>query len=311
MKTQETNHLDFAQKLTSQQILDNSTLDIAARFWESERYEAAKTCYQAMRIIDDLIDNRKVATHGMSEVEKQRLTAMVNDWLEAINYATPCDSVQKQLVETITKFQIPMWVWQRFSKSIIYDIRHDGFRTFQIFLRYTEGAAVAPASIFVHLGSVLKKNGCYRAPNFDIRKAARPAALFCYLVHVVRDFQRDQNNNQNYFAANLMTENGLNCQMLKEIAAGGEISSAFRSLMRKYYSLADYYGRKARRMIDKIGAYLEPRYRLSLEIVYNLYRLVFERIDVSNGKFTTVELTPSPEEINDRIDLTISNANLL
>ena len=65
MKIQETNHFDFAPKLTSQQILDNSTLDIAARFWESERYEAAKTCYRTMRIIDDLIDNRKVATHRM------------------------------------------------------------------------------------------------------------------------------------------------------------------------------------------------------------------------------------------------------
>lgn len=190
---------------------------------------------------------------------------------------------------------------------MIYDIHHEGFTTFPIFLRYAEGAAVAPASIFVHLCSVVKENGRYRAPYFDIREVARPSALFCYLVHIIRDFQKDQNNNLNYFANNLIAENGLNPQILREIAAGGEINPGFRNLMKKYYTFAEYYRRKTRRAIDKIGAYLEPRYRLSLEIIYSLYLLIFERIDVPNGRFTTAELTPSPEEVKNLINLTISS----
>jgi len=306
-KAQNANHFDFARKLIFQQVLPNPIMDIAARFWEDERYEAAKICYQSMRVVDDLVDDSKADRHGISEIEKQKLTATINDWVETINNATLRDSVQKQLVETIKRFQIPLWPWQKFSKSMIYDVHHDGFRTFPIFLRYAEGAAVAPASIFVHLCGVVKENGRYRPSQFDIKKVARPAALFCYLVHIIRDFQIDQNNNLNYFANSLMTENGLNSLMLKEIAGGSEVNSGFRRLIKKYYTFAEYYRRKTRRAIDKISDCLEPRYKLSLEIVYSLYLLIFERINVLNGRFTTAELTPSLEEVKNRLNMTISS----
>ncbi|MFX0097230.1 MAG: squalene/phytoene synthase family protein [Candidatus Hodarchaeota archaeon] len=307
MKDQNANQFDFVRKPNYQQLLTNPIMDIAARFWEDERYEAGKVCYQSMRVIDDLIDNCKAATPRILEIEKQKLVVTVNDWVKAINSHMPCDFVQKQLIETITRFQIPMWPWQRFAKSMIYDIHHYGFRTFPIFLQYAEGAAVAPAAIFMHLCGTVKDNDHYGAPRFDIRKAARPIALFAYLVHIIRDFQKDQNSNLNYFADDLISENELSPLMLREIADGNEINTGFRNLMERYYALTEDYSRKARRTIDKIGDHLQPRYRLSLEIVYNLYRLIFERIDVSNGRFTTRELTPSPEEVKNRIDLTISS----
>jgi len=297
----------FPQNLNRNTILKNPIMHIAARFWEDERYDAAKLCYQSMRIIDDLIDNCKTRRFGMSEVEKQKLVATVNDWAKAINNGLPWDSVPKQLIETITEFQIPSWPWQKFSVSMIYDIHHNGFETFPIFLRYAKGAAIAPASIFVYLCGIIKEKCGYRTPNFNVRKAAAPAGLFCYLVHIIRDFQRDQNNNLNYFASSLMAENGLDLSKLKQIAAGGEIPIGFRNLIKKYQTFAEYYRRKTRMVLDKIGEYLEPRYRLSLEVVYNLYLLVFERIDVQNGGFTTAELTPSPKEIKHRLNRTISS----
>jgi len=103
-----------------------------------------------------------------------------------------------------------------------------------------------------------------------------------------------------------MAENGLDLYKLKKIAAGGEIPIGFRNLIKKYQTFAEYYRRKTRSVLNKIGENLEPRYRLSLEVVYNLYLLIFERIDVQNGRFTTAELTPSPEEIKNRLSGTIS-----
>jgi len=307
MKALPTNHFDVARTLTYEQLLTNSILDIAARFWEEERYVAAKIYYRAMRIVDDLIDNHKAASQYISNGEKQKIITIVNDWVETINGTRPGDSDQKQLVEIITRFQIPLWPWHRFSQSMLYDIHHDGFRTLPIFLKYAEGAAVAPASIFLHLCSVVKTNRRYYPPRFNIRKVARPAARFCYLVHIIRDFQKDQKNNLNYFADNLMVKNGLNRLKLREIANGGKISPGFRNLMKEYYTLADYYRRETKQMIDKIGSYLEPRYKLSLVIIYNLYLQIFELIDVLYGKFTTIELTPSPKEIKDRLNLIIAS----
>ena len=37
-----------------------------------------------------------------------------------------------------------------------------------------------------------------------LRSAATPCAMFSYLVHIIRDFQKDQQNNLNYFADDVM-----------------------------------------------------------------------------------------------------------
>ena len=163
----------------------------------------------------------------------------------------------------------------------------------------------------MHLCGVVKDNGSYRAPQFDIRNVARPAALFAYLVHIIRDFQTDQKNNLNYFAANLMSEFGLKSSMLKDIAYGSEINPGFRKLIEKYYNYIDYYRRSALHSIEIAGPYLEPRYIMSLEIIYNLYFQIFERIDVLNGTFTSSELNPTPEEIRNKLESTMASYDFL
>ncbi|MFC2068469.1 squalene/phytoene synthase family protein [Chloroflexota bacterium] len=307
MKAQDTSHFIFNPNIDFTQILSNPILDIAARFWEDERYDAFKICYRSMRVVDDLIDNRKSTFIKISKVEKQQLSAVVRNWLETIINAVPNDSFQEQLAETRARFQIPLWPWVKLSKSMVYDLHHKGFINIPAFLRYSEGAAIAPGSIFMHLCGVIKEKDYYQPPRYDIRTAARPLALLCYLVHIIRDFQKDQINNLNYFADGLMAENGLNQQLLKEIADGSKINSGFRNLMKKYYDFAEHYRHTSRLAIDRINTYLEPRYQLSLEIIYSLYLQIFERIDVLNGKFTTAELCPSPEEIQNRIIHTVSS----
>jgi hypothetical protein len=46
---------------------------------------------------------------------------------------------------------------------------------------------------------------------------------------------------------------------------------------------------------------LEPRCQLSLEIIFALYLMVFERIDIENGTFTSKELNPTWQEIKERV----------
>lgn len=46
---------------------------------------------------------------------------------------------------------------------------------------------------------------------------------------------------------------------------------------------------------------MEPRYQLSLEIIFDLYLMVFERINVDKGSFTSLELNPTPEETRKRV----------
>ncbi len=288
------------------QIKNRPILDIAASFWEEERYNAFNTCYSSMRVIDDLVDDRKIISSYISDEEKIEYSENIKSWIKSIRDKTSRNSIQERLLETISEFHIPLWPWIEFSKSMIYDLDNNGFNSFKTFVKYSEGAAISPGSIFMHLCGIYKTNGYYSPPKFDVRKAARPLALFSYLVHVIRDFQKDQNNNLNYIPDSLIDKYGLTHTALKEIASGGRIVSEFRELIKKYHKVIEYYRNKSRQMLDTISDFLEPRYKLSLEIIYSLYLQIFERIDILNGNFSSAELNPSAEEIQSRIDMTVS-----
>jgi phytoene/squalene synthetase len=301
--------LEIFDSIDFNRITDHPNILIAAGFWEPERYCAAKTCYKFMRTIDDLIDDYKAANEIIAPAERKKFIANVNDWLKIVFVSEECNPRQKELNEIIKRFNLPLWPLEDFAKSMIYDINNDGFPTLNDFLEYSQGASVAPASIFVHLNGLIKNNDKYEAPAFDVRGAATPCAIFSYLVHIIRDFQKDQLNNLNYFADDLITKNKMTRYDLKEIAHGHPVSNNFRNLIHEYYALADIYRLKTYDIIKKIRPLLDPRYQLSLEIIFELYLMVYERIDLKNGNFTSEELNPTPDETRRRVYETIMNFN--
>jgi len=85
------------------------------------------------------------------------------------------------------------------------------------------------------------------------------------------------------------------------MANGTPVDQGFRNLIRELYEVADLYRVKTHEMIREIRPLLEPRCQLSLEIIFTLYLMVFERIDIEDGTFTAEELNPTPEEIKERV----------
>lgn len=286
-------------------IIDHPNILIAARFWEEERYDAAKTCYRLMRSIDDLIDNYKAAHREIRPEERSAFSSEVDNWIKMIRDNSGNDPSQKELSDCMARFRMPVWPLEDFARSMLYDIDHNGFATLNDFIDYSKGASVAPASIFVHLNSISLKNGSYEVPPFDVREAATPCAMFSYFVHIIRDFQKDQLNNLNYFADDLILRHNLSRQQLSEIAHGATPGKEFRDLIKVYYDLADGYRQKTYEMLRKISPLLESRYQFSLEVIFNLYLMVFERIDIEKGSFTAEELNPTPEETKERVYKTI------
>jgi phytoene/squalene synthetase len=301
MSSPQDKFLETFNSIDFHQIKDHPNILIAANFWDADRFCAAKTCYKFMRAIDDLIDNHKAKNKLISVNERKEFVANVDDWLRMIMVSKECNPNQEELIETIQKFCIPLWPLEAFAKSMIYDINNDGFPSLNAFLKYSEGASVAPASIFVHLNGLTEVNGKYENPSFDVKWAATPCAIFSYLVHIIRDFQKDQLNNLSYFADDLIIKNNLSRQKMREFAEGKPVDYNFRNLIKHYYLLADTYRQKTYDVIKEIRPLLQPRYQLSLDIIFDLYLMVFERIDLQNGKFTTEELNPLPEETRERV----------
>jgi phytoene/squalene synthetase len=307
MNLQRNKFLETFNSIDFQQVKDHPNILIAANFWDDERFCAAKICYKFMRAIDDLIDNYKAKNRLIKPEEREEFVANVEEWLKMIIISKECNALQGELHETIEKFRIPLWPMEAFAKSMIYDINNDGFPTLETFLEYARGASVAPASIFVHLNGLKSVHGRYQKPRFDVKWAATPCAIFSYFVHIIRDFQKDQLNNLNYFADDLIIKNGLNRKIIKEFANGKPVNYKFRNLIKQYYELADVHRIKTCDIIKEIRPHLEPRYQLSLDIIFDLYLMVFERIDLGKGNFTTEELNPTPGETRERVYNLIMN----
>lgn len=295
--------IDFAR------IEKHPNILIAARFWEDERYNAALTCYRFMRSIDDLIDNRKAMHKALTCMEKQEFKDRVDEWIGCLERDFNGDPFLARVSETITRFRIPLSFFHRFASSMIYDINHNGFDTFQDFLDYAEGASNGPASVFVHLCCLRKEGTRFAPPEFDIAELARPCAMFSYIVHIIRDFQVDQLNNLNYFSADILAKNGLKPYDLSAIAHGGPVDQRFRNVIREYLQFAGEYRTHIFLAMEKLGQKIEPRYLLSLQIIFELYSQVFERIDAEEGLFTTAELNPTPDEIRQRVERCIFENN--
>ncbi len=311
MKSLKDTYLDIYRSIDFEKIKDHPNILIAAGFWEEDRYLAAKTCYKFMRAVDDMIDDHKSVVKSIPENEREEFIENVDNWVRMIYEGDSEDPFQKELSETIRKFKIPSWPLEAFAKAMVYDIYNDGFETVEIFLNYAGGASVAPAAIFVHLAGLRKEDGQFAGPLFDVSEAARSCAIFSYFVHIIRDFQKDQLNNLNYFADDQIGKNGLTRNRLSEIARGAAIPHGFREMMKAYLVIADEYRAKTYNCITSIWPYLEPRYQLSLEIIFELYLMVFERIDIENGSFTTAELNPTPAESAERVLKTIMNSKTI
>ncbi len=295
------NPYDILNEIDFTAIKKNPPILIAARFWEKDRFEAARICYQFMRKIDDLVDERKADLKSISDCEKKLFEDKINEWIGCLNGGSLNDPLFSEVADTISTYKIPIGQFQIFASSMIYDIYNKTFPTFDDFLKYAEGASVAPASVFVHLCSWSSELNEYVIPDLDLVAASRPCSIFSYLVHIIRDFQQDQFENLNYFADEYLTKNNLTPDNLKEIANGNHLSENFRNLIKDYVNYAEFYKNETEKVINKLTPFLSPRYLLSLKIIFELYKQVFERIDLKNGTFSKDELNPTPSEMKDRI----------
>jgi phytoene/squalene synthetase len=305
MKRQEADqYLEIFHSIDFEKIKDHPNILIAAAFWDEERYRAARTAYRFMRSVDDLIDNYKAEHNSIGKKEQSDFEAYVSSWLDRIKNKED-QKQDEDLTATWKKFLIPDWPVESFARSMIYDIHHNGFPAFKDFLEYAEGACVAPAGIFVHLCGLREADGRYLPPVFDVHRAARPCAVFSYLVHIIRDFQKDRLNHLNYFPGDLLAAYRLSPDDLDDMAHGGPIAPGFRSLVGYYMTRAEKYREETMEMIRQISPVLSERYRLSLHIIFDLYLMVYQRIDSDNGVFTTEALNPTADEIRKQVLNTI------
>ena len=56
------------------------------------------------------------------------------------------------------------------------------------------------------------------------------------------------------------------------------------------------------KMLRMLESRLDARYMLSLNIIFDLYQKIYDRIDPDRGTFTTEELNPTPDEVRHSVE---------
>lgn len=252
-------------------------LYLGARLFEpEEKFRAFLAAYAAMRLVDDIVDDSR-ASGALNEALKDKLHSHLDGFAEMIRRGHIDDELPyaKELQLSWRLFQIPPEPFIRLVEAMKFDLENDRFDTHDDFLKYSEGAAVAPGSIFMHLaGSSFNDSNQLIPPRFDIHETARPLAVFSYLVHILRDFKKDFTSGRQpliYFDTATLGRFNISENDLARIAATGVQSPKFTEMIQWYHDRAADYQRQSEKMLATISPELPPDGRLALNFVYELY----------------------------------------
>ena len=75
MNSQKGKFLEIYDSIDFKTIKDHPNILIAANFWDSDRFCAAKSCYKFMRAIDDLIEGSRAVNPFIEGITLERLKA--------------------------------------------------------------------------------------------------------------------------------------------------------------------------------------------------------------------------------------------
>lgn len=193
-----------------------STLWAVGRFLPRDKRRLFEAAYASMRIVDDLIDDGFLAQPPeVRDGVRPAVRAAVDGWLARCRAAL-AGSAWRAVTADAGEASDPLLAagagplydalaqaagagapgeraWRLLAESMRRDAAERPIEDWPDFLSYCEGATVAPAAVFLFVLTARAQKGRLVATLDEeaLFDAARPMALFCYLVHILRDLAKD------------------------------------------------------------------------------------------------------------------------
>jgi phytoene synthase len=188
------------------------------------------------------------------------------------------------LQDTFTKFSIPLFPWQNLAWAMQQDVGKDSFPSFPQFLKYADGAAVAPATVFMFLLAAKKDSKGYHwnYSSTQIYHFARKLALFCYLTHVIRDVSQDLSLGRSgllYLSEEELGKLGLSKKTLLEFRRQKKGNRQFEQLVAKYVKRARAFETAGRESVARLYPTLEKDSRFILTLLLEFYSATLDKIE--------------------------------
>ncbi len=282
--------LEYCDRISSK---GNNYLKRVARFLPNKtKYHLFCATYAAMRVIDDAVDEQFLARPEDERSDgRQAMLGTVDKWLTqseqaaAGAYRTISSSFEPFVFEALNLVlrgtQLGLAPWRKLATSMRRDVREEGFQTWNDFLSYCEGACVAPATIFLYiLGCDVdrEKNSTISWPE-PPDHYARDMAIFCYIVHILRDLPRDARQNSQILtipgeflsAAKIRTQEFATAVISENVRV-------VEPVLHRLIDLAQDYEARAEEQLAKLGRLLGKREYRIVWVLHKLYSRTFRVI---------------------------------
>lgn len=262
---------------------NNSNLFLAAKTLPKWRYQFFLASYAAMRVIDDLVDEEFLLKPAEErEQNRDGMIATIGQWQDQClgqGAVGPLSvQVQSALGRTIQLSDLGPWPWTELASAMRQDSEEVDLKTWDDFLQYCSGATVAPAMIFIYLlGATRDKNGKIDWPHpSGARDYAEDLAIYCYIVHILRDMAKDAEKSIRLLTIPLemLSHHGLDRADVSRALSNndGRISGLVADLIAR----AEHHQKAGHERLSEISKLLGRREALALNGLIKIYDRLFQ-----------------------------------
>ncbi|MDG1885717.1 MAG: squalene/phytoene synthase family protein [Alphaproteobacteria bacterium] len=179
----------------------NANFSYAASLLPLKKRDFFYATYAAMRVIDDNVDEKfLILSSDNRKKYRSSYLNMLNDWLYQVcnsdsqHLNGPLDAnIVTSIQHTCGRSNMGTNPWKNLAEALKGDIEERTMETWDDFLKYCEGATVSPATIFIYLSAATynANEGYKYCLDKDPRYFAKNLAIYCYIVHILRDLSKD------------------------------------------------------------------------------------------------------------------------
>jgi len=267
----------------------NNLSRAAERLENPAKYRLFAATYAAMRVIDDAVDVAFLSRPPEARRETRAAAlALIDRWLAQVEAAAgeafvPDESSFEPVVFTalnrfLGRSAIGLDPWRRLAASLRRDAEERPLETWEDFLSYGEGACVSPGAIFVYiLGCETAEGGrTTLSLPLPVDAYARDMAIFCYLVHIVRDLREDAERNRQLLTIprSVLARAGLDADAVARALTRGDRRAALPVVA---FLLGEAAERslRAEEQVAALAPHVRPREHEVLSHLFGLYKRTF------------------------------------
>ena len=240
------------------------TYFLATKFLPPNKRPFVHALYGFARYADEIVDDLKST---LSDLDKSKLlSTWSNSILNDLQKGSSEDKIGKALVDTATRYQIPLEYFQAFLHSMAMDLTITEYQTYEDLYEYIYGSAAVIGLQMIPILGVTSVNHLAEANT-----AAKNLGVAFQLANFIRDIGEDLERGRVYLPIAELKSHNVTREMLEERKTTSQIRNALKEQIARV--------RRLQREADVGIKLLDPRSRPCIQAASELYCGIVDEVE--------------------------------